>query len=48
MKVEKEKFDKVLGNLLHQKPLKRADAKPAPKPKPEKPKVSEKSKSGQQ
>ena len=27
MKVERHKFDKILGNLLRQHPLKRADAK---------------------
>lgn len=36
MKVNKEKFDKVLGNLLHQQPLKRADAKIGEKKKAEK------------
>ena len=36
MKVEKGRFDKVLGNLLRQQPLKRADAKIGEKKKAEK------------
>ena len=36
LKVEKAKFDKVLGSLLRQRPLKRADAKIGEKKKAEK------------
>jgi hypothetical protein len=49
MKVEKSKFDKVLGNLLRQQPLKRADAKIGEKKKAEKlPEPTRKPESDQQ
>jgi hypothetical protein len=39
MQVDREKFEKIVGNMLRTQPIKRSEAKigkPAPTPKPQK------------